>query len=305
MMMAADRYGKGSILYKILIAVLAAALVVAIVYPKKIWENEAAYQALCRERMADLYNAELQYRNFNHRFSVSSAAVIKFIQSDQRYLSGVDSLVVQPLRNAQKALDSLQQIQAFADTLIGTLIAAGADSGVIDSVDRLEDRVIEGSRHVRQVLEAVRERMAAMPNMPVAAFERGLNIITRKDYFFKMEVVRRMLTAVGNPSLARASSREALENFAMMDVCWRETLAKLAAASAALDSLRWCPTVQDSFKIALVDGSALQFANIACPIDSTDVRRARADFFKSRIGALKISNHGRIDRGEKSWASRP
>jgi len=299
--MAVDRYGKGSILYKILIAVLAAALVVAIVYPKKIWEDEAAHQALCRERMADLYNAELQYRNFNDRFTASSAAAVKFIQSDQRYLSRLDSLVVQPLRKVQKTLDSLQQIQAFADTLIGTLIAATANPAIIDSVDRLEDRVIEGSRRARQVLEAVRERMAAMPNMPVAAFERGLNIITRKDYFFKMEVVRRMLTAVGNPSLARASSKEALENFAMMDVCWREALDKLAAAPAALDSLRWCPTVQDSFKIALVDGGA----SIACPIDSTDVRRAQADFFKSRIGALKISNHGHIDRGEKSWVSRP
>ncbi|MDZ7359582.1 MAG: hypothetical protein ONB46_02490 [candidate division KSB1 bacterium] len=301
MMMAADRYGKGSILYKILIVVLAAALVVAIVYPKKIWDDEAAHQALCRERMADLYNAELQYRNFNDRFTASSAAVIEFIQSDPRYLRRLDSLIVQPLREAKKTLDSLQQIQAFADSLIGTLIAATASAAIIDSVDRLEDRVIEGSRRIRQILETIRERMAVMPNMPVAAFERGLNIITRKDYFFKMEVIRRMLTAVGNPSLARASSKEALENFALMDVCWRQALTRLAAAPAALDSLRWCPTVQDSFKIALVDGSV----RISCPIDSTDIRRAQADFFKSRIGALKISNHGRIDRGEKSWASRP
>ncbi|MDZ7364897.1 MAG: hypothetical protein ONB43_03350 [candidate division KSB1 bacterium] len=299
--MAADRYGKGSILYKILIVVLAAALVVAIVYPKKIWDDEAAHQALCRERMADLYNAELQYRNFNDRFTASSAAVIEFIQSDPRYLRRLDSLIVQPLREAKKTLDSLQQIQAFADSLIGTLIAATASAAIIDSVDRLEDRVIEGSRRIRQILETIRERMAVMPNMPVAAFERGLNIITRKDYFFKMEVIRRMLTAVGNPSLARASSKEALENFALMDVCWRQALTRLAAAPAALDSLRWCPTVQDSFKIALVDGSV----RISCPIDSTDIRRAQADFFKSRIGALKISNHGRIDRGEKSWASRP
>lgn len=299
--MAVDRYGQGSVLYKMLIAVLAAALVVAIVYPKKIWEDEAAHQALCRERMADLYNAELQYRNFNHRFTASSAAAVKFIQSDQRYLNRLDSLVIQPLREVQKTLDSLQQIQAFADTLIGTQIAATVDPAIIDSIDRLEDRVIEGSRRARQVLEAVRECMAAMPNMPVAAFERGVNIITRKDYFFKMEVVRRMLTAVGNPSLARASSKEALENFARMDVCWRETLDKLSASSAVLDSLRWCPTVRDSFKIALVDDSV----SIACPIDSTHVRRAQADFFKSRLGALKISNHGRIDRGEKSWASRP
>ncbi|MGH7452089.1 MAG: hypothetical protein ACRENG_12135 [bacterium] len=39
------------------------------------------------------------------------------------------------------------------------------------------------SRHVRQVLEAVQERMVALPNMPVSTLDKGLEIIQRKDYF--------------------------------------------------------------------------------------------------------------------------
>jgi hypothetical protein len=89
---------------------------------------------------------------------------------------------------------------------------AGFDSAIIDSVDRLEDRVMGGSRHVRQVLEAVQERMVALPNMPVSTLDKGLEIIQRKDYFFKMEVVKRTLTAMDNLQLARSSSQAALTN---------------------------------------------------------------------------------------------
>ena len=83
---------------------------------------------------------------------------------------------------------------------------------MIDSVDRLEDQVIGGSRHVRQVLEAVQERMVALSNIPISTLDKGLEIIQRKDYFLKMEVVKRLLTAVGNLQLARSSSQAALTN---------------------------------------------------------------------------------------------
>jgi hypothetical protein len=299
--MAADRYGKGSLFYKVLIFLLTAALVAAIVYPKSVWESEAKNRALCRTRMAELHNAELQYRRVFGEFSQSPAVLVEFAKTDPRYWGRVDSLVVQSLRTAKKTLDSLRQIQVFADTLIGKLILAGIDSAIIDSVDRLEDQVIGGSRHVRQVLEAVQERMVALPNMPVSTLDKGLEIIQRKDYFLKLEVVRRMLTTVGNLQSARSSSKAALINFDNMAFGLLETLAAIAAVPASLDSLYFCPTFHDSLKIARVDSGAFHFANIYCPIDSIDVQRSQADFFKSRLGALKISNHGRIEKSEKSW----
>lgn len=303
--MAADQYSTGSVLYKVLIVLLAAALIVAIVYPKSMWEEETAKQELCRERMANLYAAELQFRNFHQTFSPSSAAVMRFIKTDARYLRCVDSLVVEPLRESKDMLDSLRQMQVFAVTLIGTLIAASPDSAIIDSVDRLEDKVIEGSRRLRQIVETVRERMATLPNMPAATLDDGVNVVGRKEYFFKMEVVKRMLTVVGNLQLAHVSSKEALANFELLFSCLDETLAKLRTAPALLNASYFCPTAQDSLLIVLVDSSAFQFANIYCPIDSNDLQRVQADFFKSRVGALKIANHGRIERGDKSWAPRP
>lgn len=299
--MSADRYGKGSPLYKVLIFLLTAALVAAIVYPKTVWEGETKNRELCRSRMAGLHKAELQYRSIVGGFTPRLAELTEFIKTDLRYARRVDSLVVLPLREARKTLDSLRQIQGFADTLIGKLSMAGIDSAVIDSVDRLEDRVIGGSRHVRQVLEAVQERMAALPNMPVSTLDKGLEIIQRKDYFLKMEVVKRTLTAVGNLQLARSSSHAALTNLDNMTTGLDETLAAVTASPAGLDSLCFCPTFHDSLKITFVDSGALHFADVRCPIDSLDVQRSRADFFKARLGALKISNHGRIEKNERSW----
>ncbi len=300
---AAGREGKGSTLYKILIGLLTLALGVAIVYPKKIWDHEAAHQQLCRARMGNLYFAELQYRNFNGHFPPSATAALQFIKFDTRYLKRLDSLIVQPLQGAKKTIDSLRQMQAFADTLIGTLIAT-TDSMVIDSVDHVEDRVIEGSRQLRRVLETVHEKMAALPNMPDAALTEALSLITRKEFFFKIEVVKRMLTDVGNVPAARVSSQEASQNFASLAGYVSETLTALTATPESERS-NICPTVNDSLRVVLVQKSAGALAQIYCPIDSIAVARVQADFFKSRIGALKISNHGRITGGEKSWEAKP
>lgn len=300
---AAGHEDKGSTLYKILIGLLTLALGMAIVYPKKIWDHEAAQQQLCRARMVNLYFAELQYRNFNGHFSPSATAALQFVKFDTRYLTQLDSLIVQPLQGAKKTIDSLQQMQAFADTLIGTLIAT-TEAMIIDSVDRVEDRVTEGSRQLRRVLEMVHERMVVLPNIAGAALTEAVNLITRKEFFFKIEVVKRMLTDVGNVPAARVSSQEALQNFASLAGQVRETLTALTAAPESEQS-NICPTVNDSLRVVLVQKSAATLAQIYCPIDSTAVERAQADFFKSRIGALKISNHGRITGGEKSWEAKP
>ena len=38
-------------------------------------------------------------------------------------------------------------------------------------------------------------------------------------------------------------------------------------------------------------------------MDSSDVDRVNRDFLKSKVGGLKLINHGQIEKGEKSWES--
>ncbi len=48
-------------------------------------------------------------------------------------------------------------------------------------------------------------------------------------------------------------------------------------------------------------GSTVQFANIYCPLDSTDILRVENNWWKNKIGGLKLVNHGKIYQNEKNW----
>ena len=69
-----------------------------------------------------------------------------------------------------------------------------------------------------------------------------------------------------------------------------------------LDDMRTCPTTHEDYIIQVVDTSAIKIVNIYCPIDSLDSVRVAQDFKLSKLGGLRISNHGSIENGEKSWA---
>ncbi|MBN2091908.1 hypothetical protein JW964_19990 [candidate division KSB1 bacterium] len=48
-------------------------------------------------------------------------------------------------------------------------------------------------------------------------------------------------------------------------------------------------------------GSTVQFSNIYCPLDSTDILRVENDWWKKKIGGLKLENHGEIYKNERNW----
>jgi ABC-type multidrug transport system fused ATPase/permease subunit len=69
-----------------------------------------------------------------------------------------------------------------------------------------------------------------------------------------------------------------------------------------LDELFLCPTVLDSYKIVVLDTSVIKELYIYCPIDSLDSLRVAKDFLLNKIGGLRISNHGAIENGDRSWS---
>jgi len=71
--------------------------------------------------------------------------------------------------------------------------------------------------------------------------------------------------------------------------------------TASLDSLFTCPTTHDSYKVAVIDTSVIKIFQVFCPIDSLDSLKVSQSFKLSKLGALKIKNHGYIDGGTKSW----
>ena len=295
-----DPYGKGSWILRIAILGLIFVLGYSIMYPRQLWEQEARNLQLGRYRMSQLYNAELQYQRFNTTFTDTMDQLLDFVKTDTNYHHLIDSMVVRPIQKSLNDLDTLRQIQTIADNLINT----ATDSAVADSVEGLEDRVTARSRDLRNLLEAVRERMLGFPVLPVPTFDQGLEIIERKDYFLKMEVVRRMVAEVGDLKLAQAASQQVLTNIDSIDHHMRRSIRAIRDFPANVDSLRFCPTIGRPYKIALEDSGVFRFVNVRCPIDSEDVQKVEANFLISKVGAFKLENHGSIVRNEKSWEER-
>jgi hypothetical protein len=74
-----------------------------------------------------------------------------------------------------------------------------------------------------------------------------------------------------------------------------------SAVFYTLDELRFCPTVNREYIVTVIDTSVIKYANIECPIDSTDVEATKANFIEYHLGHRRIENHGKIETGEKSW----
>jgi hypothetical protein len=73
-------------------------------------------------------------------------------------------------------------------------------------------------------------------------------------------------------------------------------------AIANLDNFFTCPTVGDSYIVHVNNDSAIKLVTlISCPIDEEDSLTVSRDFKLSKLGGLKIMNHGQIVNGERKW----
>ncbi|NQT35087.1 hypothetical protein HQ587_07850 [bacterium] len=68
----------GSLLVKIIIGVLIIVLLLAIVTPKKQWKNQAAEEAVCRERMENIYFASKFYHRIARKFTSNLDSLLAF-----------------------------------------------------------------------------------------------------------------------------------------------------------------------------------------------------------------------------------
>jgi len=215
---------KGSIVYKLIIVLLAVALIATILFPKSLWKKEAANMKACRERMEHILSAELQYMMAFNTYNDTLSKVIDFIKNDttgDRLMSYLktDSVLSLQIINALRKDDSLA---VTIDSLKSFCKKA--------DIDTVEEMIIDSLR-----------------TFPHLAF--------------------------------------------FID----------SMALASLDSVFICPTTRDSYKIAVVDTSVIKLLNIYCPVDSLDSLKVATDFKLTKLGALRITNHGNIEGGTKSW----
>ena len=299
--MSTSRYGKGSWIYKILIVLLTAALAGSIYYPKKLWEKERLNTEECRNRLTNIFNAELFYQHFRTDFTDSLNELIEFVKYDSSYHAYIDSTVGEPLQTLILELDTLRQRQlAFENTFSAIDTSDSTQLAAFNS--ELEDLILE-NRLLRDRMEALREEMKRHPNFPLAQYDAALDVIERKDFFLQYEIIRNMI-AQGRPQDAYNASNSILADFDTIEEKLEDVAAGMPSMYALADSMHVCPTTRTPYnlEIALIDSTNMvREVVVECPIDTVFIDSIKSDFLLSTVGALEIENHGRVKGGEKSW----
>ncbi len=89
---------KGSIIYKLLIVILGAALIFSIVYPQQQWDKEEANTKKCRQNMNHILYAELVYLVENNTYTDTLDNVVEMFDQDTtgrllRQFANLDSIL--------------------------------------------------------------------------------------------------------------------------------------------------------------------------------------------------------------------
>ena len=116
---------KGSIIYKLLIVLLGAALIFTILYPKYIWDQEEQKAEKCRANMVHILYAELTYLTENNAYNDTLSIVTDFIKSDttgarlRSYMTADSALALEIYDYFKSTQDSVASI------IIDSLLAFG------------------------------------------------------------------------------------------------------------------------------------------------------------------------------------
>jgi hypothetical protein len=294
--MAEDKV-KGSRLYEFLIVVLAVVLVMSIIYPKRVMDQERSNMQICRERMSNIFSAELQYQKYNNTYTDTLSKVINFLRTNLSYQAYVDTVIKAGL---DSVINTLAGFKAQEEFIISN-ISAGMDTAMMDSLANRQQDMKMASRHLAGFIEYIFERMKNLPNTPVEDLRAAFVIVDSKKFTLDMDIVKNSIEA-GLLQEAKVAGAQVINTINSVTAQFQKVIDRLPEyKGAALDSLYNCPTIHKPYRIAHIDTSAIKYLNVYCPIDSQDVQVLESHFWKSKIGGLTVTNHGKIEKGEKSW----
>jgi len=295
----ADERPKGSLVYEILIVVLAALLVVSIMYPKRLSDKEEAKTELCRSRMSEIFNAELQYLKYNRIFNDTLSQVVNFLRTDSSYATYIDSVIAGGLDSIMTRLDQFREMEG----VILANIPAAWDTVMIDSLIDLQIALKRESRGLAGYVEFIHDRMKNLPNTPIEEMIVVYKIVDSKQFTLDMDIVRNMVES-GKLEEAEKAANDVINRINLVKTGFQSVLNRLPEHSGSgLDSLFHCPTVNKEYILVHTDTSVIKYLDIFCPLDRMDIEIVESSFMKSTVGGLDLVNHGKIEKGENSWES--
>ncbi len=288
---------KGSIIYEILILVLAVALIATIMYPKSVWEKAERDMLQCRKNMDKILKAELIYLKYHNSYQDTLEKVVSFIQNDptkrvaMEYVYADTALAKQILDDLTASMTQADlKIKTFlADTMLKTIIQTTQfDSNLAKvSLNRLENtkwrNEVQEARKTDSSQVYVFEQIAQ--KLPV------LDIITPLEIDDSLSIV---LQRIG-PEISIGSLVDTL----YQNPEWNAIITKKIDEN--FKDFRYCPTNGEPYRLVVIDTSVIKYLNINCPIDAKDFQKVKKNFILYHFGHLRLENHGGIEGGEKTW----
>lgn len=299
----ADDSGKGSIILKIIIVILIVVLAGAIMIPKRMWDNEAANEKVCRQRMSSLLAAELLFQKYNEAYCPSLDSLLDFFRSNldsfQLEFVELDTFLGVELMNLVKndsfAILSMDTIKADT-TMDDILKTIEIDYFLADAMCKV---IQQENRKMAAVIRPVLSENSADRMAPTIAFKELV-----KD--FNSYEIMKVLSSNDSLRFALDQLSPTLDmgNYLLSIKRDADLATRIDSFYACfIDSLDHCPTVLKQYYIA-VEGTTIVYANISCPITAEDSLKVENDMWKKHVGGMTLKNHGKILKGEKSWENK-
>ena len=146
---------KGNIFYEILIVVLVIVLIWTILYPTKVWENEAEVEKVCHTRMEAIQQMEFRYIGLNEDFVYTDSLpkLRQVVMADPDVMSALDSIIIWDGIVMPNDLETIISQKQFPDELrthIHEKLMQGETLGNLTRWDSLGEKLVEQhSRYYR------------------------------------------------------------------------------------------------------------------------------------------------------------
>ena len=290
---------KGSILLEIIAVILVVCLIVTILYPKKVWDEEDQNTADCRTNMDRILKAELVYQKFHNTYTDSLPGLVSFIKDDSTKEAIVDYFYADTAL-AEDLVEHLTEVDSEAAKIIDNLNADTLFYAIIETInyDSNLARVILERFEKTEFADTVLTKKAS-DSSDVYILKELRTEFSSFDLYEPIKdddslylVFARMMPEITIGSL--------VDTLYVLNEKWVQIVD--SAVSNTLENMIICPTVGREYQVTVIDTSVIKYVNIGCPLDSTDIEVIKNDFIKYNFGHLRLKHHGKITEiGEKSW----
>jgi competence protein ComGC len=226
--------GKGSIILKIVIIFLIVAMVIVIILPGQIWQEEDMVRNTSRENMSTLFDAHRYYYGLKGNYTTNEEELILTVQNDSALLKR--QIVVNHTTRLKKAMEKF-----LTDPAIKNLYAISSNLKNIENDLKNNKRFFRTIEEIDQESEELKMQLSSLRSG--IQFEKYLLVFTDLDSMWQL---RHDLTEYSLQSAARLASSFSVDitrdlpavDFSSMNQIWKPLSSRISDLMSEVEGSR-------------------------------------------------------------------